>query len=117
MAAQMEEMSSSHSRVLSSGIYQLLLQRRMLDVTITCGGEAIMAHKAVLVSYSKFLDTVFAGQGDDCDVLNMDNLGLEFEAIRAVIFFMYKGEQYLTACTNCFNFFRFCLMSVSKPEY
>lgn len=91
MAAQMEEMSSSHSRVLSSGIYQLLLQRRMLDVTITCGGEAIMAHKAVLVSYSKFLDTVFAGQGDDCDVLNMDNLGLEFEAIRAVIFFMYKG--------------------------
>ena len=57
-----------------------------------------MAHKAVLVAYSKFLDTVFSGQGDDCDVLNMDNLGLEFEAIRAVIFFMYKGLFYNICC-------------------
>lgn len=80
-----------HQSVLFSNIGQLLEKKRFLDVMLTCHNEAIMVHKLVLVAYSRYFDAVLLGHADRCPVINIDSTGIEFETLRAVISFMYKG--------------------------
>jgi len=64
----------------------------MVDVTLSCQGKFLKAHKMVLGACSPYFEELFAlHQSSQQPVIIIMN-GFEFEDIRALIEFMYKGE-------------------------
>jgi len=81
---------TNHTYNLLQMFSEQLLKECLVDVTISCEGQFIKAHKMVLSACSPYFQELFRIHAADHPVIIMN--GVPFTTVRQMIDFMYQGE-------------------------
>ncbi|CAL7936135.1 unnamed protein product [Xylocopa violacea] len=80
---------NSFPRNLSSGLYTLLTDEQLVDVTLAAEGQILRAHNLLLFRDTKFSVTI---QGNSCKHPIVILKDVNYRDLSAMLHFMYQGE-------------------------
>jgi len=81
---------NNHTTNLISVLGGFQQKEILVDVTISCEGQNIKAHKMVLSACSPYFQNMFLDNPCQHPIVIMN--GMKFEDVTAILNFMYKGE-------------------------
>jgi Cys2His2 zinc finger developmental/cell cycle regulator len=81
---------SNHTRNILDVFMEQLLSENLVDVTLTCEGEFIKAHKMVLSACSPYFQDLFKVHTVANPIIILNKA--RFQDMKNIIKFMYKGE-------------------------
>ncbi|CAG7818345.1 unnamed protein product [Allacma fusca] len=82
---------NNHTNNLIQVFVDQFEREQLVDVTLSCQGKFIKAHKLVLGACSPYFQEIFDRHGTTPHPVIIMN-GLKFEDIKSIVEFMYKGE-------------------------
>ncbi|RWS01852.1 protein bric-a-brac 2-like isoform X2 [Dinothrombium tinctorium] len=83
---------NSHPSDLIQAFHQLYLDESLVDVTISCGGGNLKAHKVVLSASSNYFKSIFMSFTTPCQYPVVIIKDIHFHDLKAIVEFMYCGE-------------------------
>ncbi|XP_044748275.1 modifier of mdg4-like isoform X2 [Coccinella septempunctata] len=81
---------NSHHSIIANNILEHLASEDLVDVTLSCEGKFIRAHKLILSASSQYFKELFQLHQGHNPVIIMMNV--RFEYIQYIIDYVYKGE-------------------------
>ncbi|XP_012231081.1 transcription activator GAGA isoform X2 [Linepithema humile] len=81
---------NSFPRNLSSGLYTLLTDEQLVDVTLAAEGQILRAHKLILSVCSKYFRELFKGHSCKHPIVILKDVN--YRDLSAMLHFMYQGE-------------------------
>lgn len=82
----------NQSSALSSAFAQMYKDETLVDVTLSCSGHQVHAHRLVLSACSPYFRKMFENQANQFHypIVTIDNIYIE--DLKLVLEFMYRGE-------------------------
>lgn len=84
---------NSHNSIITNNVLEHLTGEELCDVTLSCGGKFIKAHKLILSASSKYFKELFQVHKDRNPIIILANV--QFEFIQCIVDYIYKGEMKL----------------------
>ncbi|XP_037073565.1 protein bric-a-brac 2-like [Pollicipes pollicipes] len=81
---------NNHTHHLVDVFKNLLRSESLVDVTLSCEGQSLKAHKLVLSACSPYFETLFQDHTETHPIVILKDV--KFTELRSIIEFMYKGE-------------------------
>ncbi|KAI4497039.1 hypothetical protein M0802_007785 [Mischocyttarus mexicanus] len=81
---------NSFPRNLSSGLYTLLIDEQLVDVTLTAEGQILRAHKLILSVCSSYFNRLFKENSCKHPIVILKDVN--YRDLFAILQFMYQGE-------------------------
>ncbi|XP_011329055.1 longitudinals lacking protein, isoforms H/M/V isoform X2 [Ooceraea biroi] len=81
---------NSFPRNLSSGLYNLLTDEQLVDVTLAAEGQILRAHKLILSVCSTYFRELFKGNSCKHPIVILKDVN--YRDLSAMLHFMYQGE-------------------------
>ncbi|XP_015191145.1 PREDICTED: GDNF-inducible zinc finger protein 1-like [Polistes dominula] len=81
---------NSFPRNLSSGLYTLLIDEQLVDVTLTAEGQILRAHKLILSVCSSYFNRIFKENSCKHPIVILQDVN--YRDLFAILQFMYQGE-------------------------
>ncbi|KAK3909551.1 Protein bric-a-brac 2 [Frankliniella fusca] len=79
---------------IASALGSLKAEQDLVDVTLTCGGKSVKAHKVILSACSPYFRSVFKENPCQHPVVILKDV--RYEDVLALLSFMYQGEVFIT---------------------
>lgn len=81
---------NNHTSHLLGVFHSLLQSESLVDVTLSCDGQTIRAHKLVLSACSPYFKTLFEEHTESHPIVILKDVS--YSELRSVVQFMYRGE-------------------------
>ncbi|XP_034250774.1 broad-complex core protein isoforms 1/2/3/4/5-like isoform X1 [Thrips palmi] len=79
---------------IASALGSLKAEQDLVDVTLTCGGRSVKAHKVILSACSPYFRAVFKENPCQHPVVILKDV--RYDDVLALLSFMYQGEVFIT---------------------
>ncbi|KAJ1529421.1 hypothetical protein ONE63_006200 [Megalurothrips usitatus] len=79
---------------IASALGSLKAEQDLVDVTLTCGGRSVKAHKVILSACSPYFRSVFKENPCQHPVVILKDV--RYDDVLALLSFMYQGEVFIT---------------------